>query len=107
MAKAVHAFQLTEEYNAIFFGWYFKGFELLRRYLVKHSSETDLKDLEFEAIDQQIEADEAAQAVPSAGKDPPVPEKGGIDAPKAQFLRFITFFFFFGCLAFLGLLINL
>ena len=36
MAKAIHAFQLTEEYNAILFGSYFKGFELLRRYLVKH-----------------------------------------------------------------------
>ena len=35
VAKAVHAFQLTDEYNAILFGWYFKGFELLRRYLIK------------------------------------------------------------------------
>lgn len=65
VAKAVHAFQLTEEYNAILFGWYFKGFELLRRYLVKHSLETDLEDLDFEAIDKdppmlEIETDEAA-----------------------------------------------
>ena len=36
VAKAVYAFQLMEEYNAILFGWYFKGFELLRRYLIKH-----------------------------------------------------------------------
>ena len=36
VAKAIHAFNLMEEYNAILFGWYFKGFELSRRYLVKH-----------------------------------------------------------------------
>ena len=29
VAKAVHAFQLTNEYNAILFYWYFKGFKLL------------------------------------------------------------------------------
>ena len=58
--KAVHAFQLTNEYNAILFARYFKGFKLLRRYLVKHSLETDMKDLDFEAIDKEIEVDEAA-----------------------------------------------
>ena len=60
MAKAVHAFQLMEEYKAILFSWYFKGFELLRRYLVKHGPKTDLEDLDFEAINKEIEADEAA-----------------------------------------------
>ena len=59
MAKAVHAFQLTDEYNTILFSWYYKGFELLRRYLVKHSPGTDLKDLDFEAIDKEIEDDKA------------------------------------------------
>ena len=29
-AKAVQAFQLTEEYNTILFNWYYKGFKLLR-----------------------------------------------------------------------------
>ena len=29
-AKAIQAFQLTEEYNTILFNWYYKGFELLR-----------------------------------------------------------------------------
>ena len=62
ITKAVHAFQLTDEYNAILFGWYFKGFKLLRRYLVKHDPRVDLEDLDFEAIDKEIEADEAAQA---------------------------------------------
>ena len=35
-AKAVEAFQQIEEYNTVLFSWYFKGFELLRRYFVKH-----------------------------------------------------------------------
>ena len=77
VAKAVHAFQLTEEYNAILFSWYFKEFELLRRYLVKHGPETYLEDLDFEAIDKEIEADEAAQviqATASTCEDPLVPE---------------------------------
>ena len=62
VAKADYAFQTTEEYNTILFGWYFKGFELLRRYLVKHGPEVDLEDLDFEAVDKEIEANEASQA---------------------------------------------
>ena len=86
MAKAVHAFQLMEEYNTILFGWYFMGFELLRRYLIKHGPETDLEDLDFEAVDKEIEADEAAQvaqATASIGEDPSVPKRGENDALEA------------------------
>ena len=60
VTKAIHAFQLTNEYNAILFSWYFNGFELLRRYLMKHSPRVDLEDLDFEAIDKEIKVDEAA-----------------------------------------------
>ena len=60
VTKAIHAFQLTNEYNAILFSWYFNGFELLRRYLMKHSPRVDLEDLDFEAIDKEIKEDEAA-----------------------------------------------
>ena len=84
VTKAVHAFQLTDEYNAILFDWYFKGFELLRKYLVKHNPGVDLEDLDFEAIDKEIEIDEtaqASQAVAIAGDDPPESEKDGNDAP--------------------------
>ena len=35
-AKAIHAFQLTDGYNTILFSWYYKGFEVLRIYLVNH-----------------------------------------------------------------------
>ena len=57
IAKAVCAFQLTNKYNAILFGWYFKGFELLRRYLVKDDPEIDLDDLDFGVINKEIEED--------------------------------------------------
>ena len=80
VAKAVHAFQLTEEYNALLFGWYFRGFELLKRYLIKHGPEMDLEDLDFKAIDKEMEVDEVAQAahaIASADEDPPMPERGG------------------------------
>ena len=60
VAKAVTAFQVTEEYNTILFQWYFKGFELLRRYLIKHGTAVSLDDLDFEAVDKEIEEDEAA-----------------------------------------------
>ena len=53
---------------------------------MKHGLETNLEDLDFEAIDKEIEVDkvvQAAQATASVGEDPPVPEKGGNDAPKA------------------------
>ena len=37
--KAVEAFQQTEEYNTVLFSWYYKGFEFLRWYFVKHPTE--------------------------------------------------------------------
>ena len=55
-------FQTTDEYNTVLFSWYFKGFELLRRYLVKHPSGVDLEKLDLEEVDQEMAADEAAQS---------------------------------------------
>jgi len=63
-ARSVEAFQTTDEYNTILFSWYFKGFELLKRYLVKHPSGVDLETLDLEEVDQEMTADEAVQ--PSA-----------------------------------------
>ncbi|XP_050260106.1 uncharacterized protein LOC126705254 [Quercus robur] len=71
VAKAVTAFQSSEEYNTLLFQWYFKGFELLRRYLVKHGPVVSLDDLDFEAVDKEIEEDEAAQTGVSTGVEPP------------------------------------
>ena len=73
IAKAVLAFQSTNEYNTILFQWYFKGFELWRKYLIKHGSGTDLDELDFEAIDKEMAEDEVAlatQTAASAGADP-------------------------------------
>ena len=49
--RSVEAFQTTNEYNTVLFSWYFKGFELLKRYLVKHPSEVDLGKLGLEEVD--------------------------------------------------------
>ena len=61
-AKAIEGFQQTEEYNIVLFSWYFKGFELLRRYFIKHPSEVDLEKLDQEEVDKEMVADEAAQS---------------------------------------------
>ena len=86
VAKAVLAFQSTNEYNTILFQWYFKGFELWRRYLIKHGSGTDLEELDFEAIDKEMEEDEAAlatQTAASAGADPSQVDKDEENTPPA------------------------
>ena len=59
-AKAIEGFQQTEEYNTVLFSWYFKGFELLRRYFIKHPSRVDLEKLDLKEVDKEIVADEAA-----------------------------------------------
>ena len=62
-AKAIEGFQQTEEYNIVLFSWYFKGFELLRRYFIKHPSEVDLEKLDLEEVDKEMVIDEAAQSL--------------------------------------------
>ena len=61
-AKAVEGFQQIEEYNSVLFSWYFKGFELLRRYFIKHPSEVDLEKLDLEEVDKEMAADKATQS---------------------------------------------
>ena len=58
-SRSVEAFQTTDEYNLVLFSWYFKGFELLRWYLVKHPSGVDMVKLDLEEVDQEMAADEA------------------------------------------------
>ena len=41
-ARSIKGFQQTDEYNTVLFNWYFKGFELLRRYLIKHPTGVNL-----------------------------------------------------------------
>ena len=44
------------------FSWYFKGFELLRRYFIKHPFGVDLEKLDLEGVDKEMAADEAGQS---------------------------------------------
>ena len=62
VAKAVEGFQQTDEYNTVLFSWYFKGFELLRRYFIKHPSGVDLEKLDLEEVDKEMAANEAVQS---------------------------------------------
>ena len=61
--NTVHAFELTEEYNTILFSWYYKGFELLRRYMVKHLHIVNLEELDVEEVDKEMEAAQAVAAL--------------------------------------------
>ena len=109
VAKAITAFQTTEEYNTILFQWYFKGFEILRRYMIKHGSGVDLENLDFEAVDKEMEEDEAAQAsaqtAASTGVEPSQVDKDDGGTPQVRNTQsfFFSFFFFGMPLLFLGL----
>ena len=79
-ARSIEEFQQTDEYNTVLFSWYFKGFELLKRYLVKHPSGVDLQSLDLEVVDQEMAVDEATQS--SAPEEPAAaPATDGDDAP--------------------------
>ena len=60
VAKAIEAFQRTDEHNTMLFSWYFKEFELLRRYLVKHSVGVDMENLDLEEVDREMATDKAS-----------------------------------------------
>ena len=75
----MEAFQLTEEYNIVFFSWYFKGFELLRQYIAKHPIRVDLENLDLEDVDKEMATDEASQSTAPEGDAPgdaPLPPVG-------------------------------
>ena len=61
---------MTEEYNTILFNWYFKGFELLTRYFIKHPSRMDLENLDLEEVDKKMAADEASNSTAPEGDAP-------------------------------------
>ena len=69
-AKVVEAFQQTNKYNTILFSWYYKGFELLWRYIVKHPIGADLWSLDLEEVDKEMEmeTDEGSQSAIAASE---------------------------------------
>ena len=75
-ARSIEGFQQTDEYNTVLFSWYFKGFELLRHYLVKHPTGVDLQSLDLKVVDQEMAADEATQ---SSAPEDHIAEKTNVD----------------------------
>ena len=81
--KAIEGFQQIDEYNTVLFSWYFKGFELLRRYFIKHPYGVDLEKLDLEEVDQEMAADEAARSLTTktdAPKNAPDTDGAAVDA---------------------------
>ncbi|KAK9997050.1 hypothetical protein SO802_021736 [Lithocarpus litseifolius] len=75
-AKAVEAFQQTDEHNNMLFSWYFKRFELLRCYLIKHPAGVDMENLDLKEVDREMTANEVSQPTALEGDAPettPVP----------------------------------
>ncbi|KAL0003072.1 hypothetical protein SO802_016853 [Lithocarpus litseifolius] len=57
--KVIQKFMQSEQFSDLQFIQYFKGFELLRRWTMKHHSLVmDFSNLDFEKIDTEILADE-------------------------------------------------
>ena len=64
------------------FSWYFKGFELLRRYFIKHPFGVDLENLDLEEVDKEMATDEASNSTALDGDAPEsaLPPPTGDDA---------------------------
>ena len=77
--KSVEAFQTTDKYNSVLFSWYFKGFKLLRRYLIKHPLGVDMAKLDLEEVDQEMAADEANHSATETDASETIPAN---EAPK-------------------------
>ena len=68
------------------FSWYYKGFGLLRRYLVKHPTGVDLENLDLEEVDKEMATDKASQSTALEGDAPenaPLPPLAGDDVAAA------------------------
>ena len=86
-ARSVEAFQTTDEYNSVLFSWYFKGFELLRRYLVKHPLGVDMVKLDLEEVDQEMAADEANHSATETDAPETAPASDALEGVPADDAR--------------------
>ena len=104
--KVVEAFQQTKEYNTVLFSWYFKGFELLRWYLVKHPTGVDLENLDLEDVNKEMATDKASQSVAPEGDAPSVlmhPQLMTMWLPMPEPTTFFFLFSVLGARCILGL----
>ena len=63
-------FQESEHYSDLLFTQYFKGFELLHRWMLEHQGEAiNLLALDFETVDIEIIVDEAKEEERRAAKE--------------------------------------
>jgi len=63
----------------MFFSWYFKGFELLRCYLVEHPIGVDLENLDLEEVDREMATNEASQSTAPEGDAPEIASAPPVD----------------------------
>nr|POE56926.1 hypothetical protein CFP56_27877 [Quercus suber] len=82
--KVVEQFIKSEHFSDLQFIQYYKGFKLLRRWMMKHHSQAvDFSNLDFKAINTEVLADEAKEqeettaATATGGED--VADAGGAD----------------------------
>ena len=66
------------------FSWYYKGFELLLLFLVKHPSGVNLEELDLEAMDKEMAADEVAQMSQAAQDIVVAPERDTLEPVEAD-----------------------
>ena len=60
--EVIAQFQESDHFSDLLFSQYFKGFELLHRWMLKHQGEAiDLSALDFEVVDTEMIADEAQE----------------------------------------------
>nr|POE46779.1 hypothetical protein CFP56_42811 [Quercus suber] len=59
--KALAEFLSSKTYSIATFDEYFKGFELLQQWTMKHHTEFNYSNIEFKAIDKEIMVDEAIE----------------------------------------------
>ena len=79
--KVVVDFQALESFGIIIFGKFFKGFELLRQWTMKHHlAVVDYSDLDFEAIDKEMMANERVKSNEQARVEGRDEGEGPVDA---------------------------
>lgn len=101
--KVVEQFIKSEHFYDLHFIQYYKGFKLLRRWMIKHHSQAmDFSNLDFKAIDTEVLTDKAKEqeetTVVAATRGEDAADAGGADLGQGGCYSFclakFKFFFF-------------